>query len=629
MSDAPRRGRAWAWPAFVVLACVVVYAPSLQARFLADDLFQVSFVDGLFPYRPPWTLYFFALDDPANTWAHVERGTLPWWTVPHWRFAHLRPLSSLLLDFDYRVLPRDSAWHHVHSMIWLAATILTAHLWLRRLFRGPRKPAGVAAIAAIALLAIAFDESLAWTVAWLANRCSMISATFVALAMWLHIRRRERADAPAFGRDTASETLAWALAFAAGEYAACGLGYLLAYELVGARGGWRVRMIALLPGAVVLVGFASIYLAIGCGVYGATTYVDPFSDFGVFAAELWTRMSRMAGEVWLGLPGESERLGVRYDWTGILPRVFDKSDMDEVVRSVTHAKLALGAIALVIGPSWFFARRYLEPEERRAVTWMALGSVVSMVPLAAIPPATRALLLPTYGSAIFVGAVVVAATRAWRGPAEDGVRRLARFVLPPVAALLLVQHVVEDARQIRSQLADLLHVQEAYRRFHDNDRIHAMDLRGRHVVVLATPGLVTGIHGLSMMNVLGRPMPASWHVLAMGARPYLVRQHGESTFELSSVGEAMHAQHQETLFRAPRDALHPGASVDLPLFSAEVIHERPGEGPDAILFRFSVPLDDPSLVFLVAGSDGLEPFTFPPAGRAAALKPPRLPGGPR
>lgn len=621
MSTWLARAPAWAWPAFVIVASFVLYAPALDARFLADDLFQVSFVDGIFPYRPPFSLYFFALDDPANTWEHVERGTLPWWTVPHWRFAHLRPLSSLLLHFDYTVLPRDSNLHHVHSFLWLAAALVAAHLWFRSVI-GPT-------IAAVALCAVAFDESLAWTVAWLANRCALVSATFVAVALWLHVRRREAPQPRSWDRLAAAELGAWALAFAAGEYAACGLGYLLAYELLGTRGSVRLRLQALVPAGVVLVAFAAAYLAIGCGVYGATTYVDPFTDFGVFAAELWTRMSRMAGEVWLGLPGETERLGVRYDWTGVLPRIFDSTDMDEMVRSVTHAKLALVAIAIVVPPAWWLARRHLDPAERRTVSWMALGSVISMIPLAAIPPATRALLLPTYGSAVFVGAVLVAMVRAWRAPVKTLAHKLARALLPPISLLLLVQHVAVDAQQVRVQLGDLLHVQEAYRKFHDNDEVRAMDLRGRHVVVLATPGLVTGIHGLSMMNALGRPMPASWHVLAMGARPYLVRRHDDHTIEMSSVGEAMHAQHQETLFRAPRDGLHAGDAIELPLFSAQVIHERKNEGPDAILFRFTYALDDPRLVFLAAGPEGLEPFVFPPGGRPAALKPPRLPGGPR
>jgi hypothetical protein len=515
------RWRAWAWPAFVIVASFVLYAPALKARFLADDLYQVSFVDGIFPYRPPFSLYFFALDDPSNTWQHVERGTLPWWTVPHWRFAHLRPLSSLLLDFDYRVLPRDSNLHHVHSFLWLGAALLAAHLWLRRVI-GP-------AIAGVALLAIAFDESLAWTVAWLANRCAIVSATFVALAMWLHVRRRDAPQPRSWDRLAALELGAWALAFSAGEYAACGLGYLLAYELVGARGGLRPRLAALVPAGVVLAAFGAAYLAIGCGVYGATTYVDPFTDFGVFASELWTRMSRMAGEVWVGLPGETERLGVRYDWTGVLPRFFGAADMDETVRSVTHAKLALAAIACVVPPAWWLARRHLDDAERRTVAFMALGSVVSMIPLAAIPPATRALLLPVYGAAIFVGAVVVATVRAWKRPAQALAHKLGRGLLPALSLLLLVQHVLVDAQQVRMQLGDLLHVQESYRKFHDNDTVHAMDLKDRHVVVLATPGLVTGIHGLSMMNVLGRPMPASWHVLAMGARPYLVRRHDDHT----------------------------------------------------------------------------------------------------
>jgi hypothetical protein len=107
-----------------------------------------------------------------------------------------------------------------------------------------------------------------------------------------------------------------------------------------------------------------------------------------------------------------------------------------------------------------------------------------------------------------------------------------------------------------------------------------------------------------------------------------VRTLDPRSIELSSVGSAMHVQLQEILFRSPRDALHPGDRIDIGLFTVTVLTERP-EGPAALKFRFDRPLDDPSLVFLHAGPEGLVPIELPPVGGTQAVQPPRVPAGPR
>ncbi len=621
-ADARARAHGWRWPAAIVAIAVVLYWPALEARFLADDLFQLSFVDGLFPYRPPFSLYFFALDDPANTFSHMERGSLPWWTVPHFRFAHLRPLSSLLLEFDYRVLPRDSPWHHVHSMLWLAALLVAYQRWLRRTVPP--------SIAVIALVTIAWDEPLAWTVTWLANRCAMVSATFACLAMAVHLRRREGSEPDRFrGRQAGIELGLWLLAFSAGEYAACGIGYVLAYEVLGITASpWKSRLRALLPAGLALAAFATVYLAIGCGVYGAESYVDPFTDFDVFIGELGNRMVRMVGETFFGIPGATPHMMLRYDDTGLLTKLFDARDFDMAVAERTHAKIVLSFAVPVIGTTWWLARRWLVPRERRALAWMTVGSIVSLVPLAAVGPTTRTLVLPMVGVGVFVGAVTVATWRAWRTKARAVADWVGRAWLPAITALLWFQQTIVDVREIRNQLSELGQMQAAYTTFFDNPAVRSVDMQDRHVVVISTPGLVTGIHGLSTLNMLGRPLPRTFHVLTMGGRPILVRRHGARTLELQSVGKAMHNENQEMLFRKPAQGLHLGDEVRLSLFTAEIIHERDGQGPDAILFHFPWPLEDPRLVFLAPGPNGLEPFKMLAPGEATAVKPPIIPKRP-
>lgn len=621
MNDAEARAQAhgWRWPTAIIAIALVLYWPALQAGFLADDLFQLSFVDGIFPYQPPFSLYFFAPDDPANTLSHMERGSLPWWTVPHFRFAHLRPLSSLLLEIDYRLWPRDSPWHHVHSMLWLVATLVAYQRWLRR--------AVPPSIAIIALVTIAWDEPLAWTVTWLANRCAMLSATFASLAMAVHLRRREGATPDAWrGRDAGLELLAWGLAFASGEYAACGLGYVLAYETLGVAGSpWKARLRALAPAGLALGVFATVYVALGAGVYGAESYVDPFTDFDVFIRELANRMVRMIGETFFGVPGATPHMMLRYDDTGMLTELFDARDFDMAVAARTHAKIIAAFATPVLAATWWLARRWLQPRERRAIAWMTVGSIVSLVPLAAVGPTTRTLVLPMVGVGVFVGAVTVATWRAWRAQARGALDWVGRVFLPAVTALLWFQQTVVDIREIRNQLAELGDMQRAYTTFFDNPKVRDLDLEDRHVVVISTPGLVTGIHGLSTLNMLGRPLPRTFHVLTMGGRPILVRRHGARTLELQSVGKAMHNENQEMLFRKPEHGLRTGDEVRLSLFTAQVVHEREGQGPDAILFHFRWPLEDPRLVFLAPGPNGLEPFEMLAPGQATAVKPPIIP----
>lgn len=610
----PDPRRAWLWTAAVVLAALVLYWPATGVGLLADDVYQLALLDGLVDARAPWELYSLYPEDPVATAAHRARGSLPWWTVPDFRFVQVRPLSSLLLALDHALAPRNAVAHHLHSMAWLAATLVAAHLALRR--------ATTPGIAALALAVYAVDETFGWTVAWLANRCAMVSATFAFAALALHQRR---VDSP--GRRFGAELLLWILAFAAGEYALCGVAYVFAYALVGRVDAWRRRLRALLPAGLALAGFLALSLALGSGVHGATSYVDPLGHPVEFVLACVHRVPRMLGEIWLGLPGESERLLFRYEGSVVLRAITGLSDATGASAVVeAHGRfvlLVLGGLGL---PAWWLARRWLDPAERRAVAWTALGSLGALIPLAAILPSTRALALAALGPAVFVASLATAAVRALRPFPRDLGSRLRALGVAGVAGVLLLQHLVIDAPWARAQIAGIGSTGRSYLRFHDNPEIRDLTLADKHVVVIAAPGLVTGLHGQWILHLLGRPMPRSWHALAIGERRLLVRRFDERTLEVSTLEQAMHDQPQETLFRPPPEALHQGDEVDVGLFRARVMHERAGQGPASVHFVFDRPLEDPRLVFLAGGPSGLQAFELPAVGRAVSLPPPVLPG---
>jgi hypothetical protein len=547
---------------------------------------------------------------------HVRRGSLPWWTVEEFRFVQVRPLSSSLLWLDHAVWPKDAVVHHLHSLGWLAATLLAAYGLLRR--------ATTPVIAGVALLVYAVDETFGWTTAWLANRCAMVAAVFAFGALAVHLRR---AAGSGGGRDAWVEGGLWGLAFAAGEYALCGVAYVIAYALVGRRDAWRVRARALVPAGVMFVGFVIVSVMIGAGVHGATSYVDPVGHPLEFVLACVQRVPRMLGEIWLCLPGESDRLWFRYEGT-IVTRAMSAFVGVDGPEGVVQAHGGFVLLVLVVGgvPTWWLARRMLTEDERRAVRWMALGSLGALVPLAAILPSTRALALAALGPAVFVGSVGVAAGRAVRARGPGVSAWVRTGVLGVIAVGLLAQHVIVDAGWARAQIAGIASTGRSYQRFVAGPGMEGVELEGKHVVVIGSPGLVTGLHSLWISHLLGRPMPATWHVLQIGERRLLVRRVDARTLEVSTVGTVMHDQPQETLFRPLPESLHVGDEVDAEVFRAKVVGEHKEGGVTAVRFVFERELEDPGLMVLVGGPEGLGRFELPAVGKAVAVAAPVLPG---
>jgi hypothetical protein len=600
----------------VVLVCIWLYSPALYAGYLADDLFQISMFEGFFGEHQPWNLYSFARGDAAENAAHAARGSLPWWTVPHFRFSMLRPLSSCLIYLDHALFPRQAVVHHIHSFLWFFAGLYVVYRFIRAV-------AGES-VALMAVAAFSIDETMAWMVAWIANRCALVCLVFSFLALLLHHRHAEEPTP----KRRALELAAWGLAFMAGEYAVGGIAYLVAYEIVLGRGRALQRVRALWPGMAALALYGIAYVAGDFGVYGASTYIDPISDPFAFLSSAGERIPRMAGEVWTGMAGESERFLYRYHHTGLVGFVMPNDGADVVTQAWRHARFALVTTLAFVGGAWALARRWWTPDERRRVRFFVLGSTFALVPIAAIPPATRALMFANLGSSVFVAFVLVATFRAWRAKTETKPTAglWARRVVLSVWALAFVYvHGVRERTYVNEQMMALSGAQDSYDEFYGNPPFAALDLRGKHVVVIATPGLVTGIHGLSMLNLADRPLPKTWHVLAMGRRPYLVRRMGPRAIELDSVGGPMQLSPQEVLFRSRADAMKMGEQIDVGLFRAKVVHVREATGPDGIVFTFDRRLDDPSLVFLDVGPEGLRPFPIPPRGKTIAVQPPLLP----
>jgi hypothetical protein len=112
-------------------------------------------------------------------------------------------------------------------------------------------------------------------------------------------------------------------------------------------------------------------------------------------------------------------------------------------------------------------------------------------------------------------------------------------------------------------------------------------------------------------------------VLSLAAAEHHVRRTAVDAFELSTpAATLLDGVWVETL-RARTLPLPAGTVVALPYMTATVLEDRRGL-PSRVEFRFSRPLEDPSLVFLVLSGDRLRRFEWPPMGVEVALPRGRL-----
>ena len=85
------------------------------------------------------------------------------------------------------------------------------------------------------------------------------------------------------------------------------------------------------------------------------------------------------------------------------------------------------------------------------------------------------------------------------------------------------------------------------------------------------------------------------------------------------VPSGYHAHPADQLLRRSEDPLPMGARVDLPGMSAEVAGHTPSGHVETVLFRFDLPLDDPSFLCLARRDRELQAIRPPAAGERLLL----------
>ncbi len=525
---------------WICLALAVgLSALTLRLGFVLDDYMQLAATDGvMLPSRP--LNYFTFVHTPAEVHAFVDRGPLPWWTLPELRLRFFRPLSSALIYFDHTFLGRTAWVHHVHSGLWFVLLIFAISTLYKR--------AIPEASAALALLLFTLDDAHMMPVAWLANRNSLVSAVACVFALAAHLKWREQGWAP--GR-----WLAWlglAVGLTGGESALAFTGYFAAYELVRGK-GWAGAARGFAPFVGVLVVWAIVYRSLGYGAYGSGTYLDPGIDPLGYLQSAPPRLFALLGALTLNITSDL--------WL-LLPHTRPYLVVAGVVGTTLLATTLKGLWPL------------LSADDRRAVRWLSLGALAALIPGLATFPLDR-MLLPASVGAMGVFAILLRAAwqrrkRAWAVVAWLGILNI---VMPPLS--WLVSTTIIDRYARASEQAVL---SEPADRF-----------EGR-VVLLTASDPAPAIYGPLYLGHHGRPRPDRWWTLSMSPQGHQVTRVGDKSLELKVIDGRLLDTVFEQLMRSDAFGFSPGQVVTLDGLRVTVLEVDEGH-PTRLRADFDLPLE--------------------------------------
>ena len=568
-------------PLIAAVLSVLLALPALSAEWILDDYYHRTILLGTSRFSgllgTPAEMFRFFRGDPARTGRLVDIGLFPWWTDPTLKAEFLQALTVLTHRLDYALWPNSRALMHAQSLCWLGAAVAVTAAYYRRML-------GATWVAGVAALLFAVDDARGPTAGFLANRNVLIAATFGVAALILHDRwRRDGSRSAAL---VAPLLLAAAL-FAKEE----GIGtcaYLAAYALFADPAGRRRGCLALAPHAAVVVAWRALRGYWGYGVRDVGLYIDPLTDPGRFTAALAQRLPIQLLGQWSPIPAE---VAIAFRPPGF----------------ARFWWLAVAFLGLLL-----FATAPLLRRDRRARFW-ATGMLLAAVPAGATFPMDRLLtfvgigafgLLAQYWAFVFGGEGPT--NPLWRVPA----RALAWFfvivhaVLAPIALPFRAAHPVgpqwvEDRFSVRTPLGP--------------------EVADRTLVILNAPSPVHASYLLLRRELDGQPVPRRVRVLAPAVPAVTIRRLDARTLAVRPEGGYLRWI-LDQVFRSERRPLALGERVRLTGMTVTITALTPDGRPAEAMFRFDVPLESPSLVWLCFRGDHFEPVTPPAVGQSIELR---------
>ena len=561
-----------------VVAAVVLTATGLGVGFFADDAYHLLIIEGERTPATDGSLYTFAAGDPAVAREFIANGPYPWWTSQNVKCRFMRPLSNAMHRIDYALFGRHAVFWHLHGMLWYLALVALWAMIARRVLSPP--------VAALAALVFAIDECHWMPAVWIANRNATIASVPVLFGLYAHLRWRREGWRPGLPLSVAG----YAVGMLGGEAWLGIVAYVAAYELFGADGTVAKRALHLAPAALASIAYAIAYKALGYGVHGSGTYLEPLS--ALYLKEAPGRILALLGGLLLMSPVDAWAFLVEWRWALVL-----------------MGAAAAALFAVLLRNAW----PAIGPADRAALRWLVPGAVFSLVPVAAAFPMGRLLLGPSIGAS----AVVAVLVRHWWVARQGKVPSMPRPTRAACACIAAL-NVIAAPLGWPLQSAVVMGVGMFADRAYANAPIDDTRVAGQDIFLLAAFDPLTLMYPPILRRLNGSPLPASWHGLSASPGVHRFTRTAANAFELEAVTGAIASGVFADILRGPDEPFAVGDIVDVRNARITVLALREGR-PSTIRVECAHPLEDPSLLFLVWKDFTLAPFVLPGVGETREL----------
>jgi len=564
-------------PLFLVLLAVGLTFPSLWNGLCFDDNFHKIVLLGKVPLSEhtssPFNLFSFSDGDVRQARQEMNSGSIPWWTDEKFQVKFLRPVTSLTHWIDYQLWPDIPALMHLQSLMWFAILVALLALFYRRIM-------GVGWVAGLAALFFAVDPAHGAPAGWIANRNWLIAAVFGVLCLIAHDRWRRKG----WRRGILLGPLCLALALFSAEAGTAVGGYLLAYTLFMENGSSGKRIASLIPYGLVGCSWLLVFLLMGCGAKHTPFYIDPFKDTLAYFIALLVR-----SPVYL--------LG---QWA--LPPVFVYQFLPDFM--VKAGVIFTAVLALVLAP--------VVRKEKTARFWAA-GMLLSLLPIAAVQPSDRNLLF------VGIGAMgLLAQWFSWLSLVDWSVKsRLWRVGARIVVVMFVLIHAVIHPLSLP------MSVQSIARFYAQTEKASASLPSGpeydRQTLVLVNNPAYFFFVTSVISHRISQGEFTMIKALTSGGHPLTLIRKDLYSIEIRAKTGSLTDKDSFLIRGGKAPVLRQGESVWLSDVTIEVLEVDDGL-PTAATFRFSVPLEDPDLVWFHWQDGVYVPFTPPAVGETVAIE---------
>lgn len=572
-------------------------SPALGTGLAADDYFQRIVLHGpdggpdaigtdAIP-RGVSELFVWADGTARRAHAMMEIGMTGWWTNPELVMAYFRPIAGLTHFVDYQLWP-DTPWlMHLHSMVWLVLCWLGALVLYRRVM-GTGRSAVPAFLPVLAYALYALDDARAMTVAWIANRNALIALALALPSLVLHDVSAREADPVRVRTARWLSPMLLGAALLAGESALAIAAYLFSYAVFIDPRGRKRALFSIAPHALLTLGWALVYRALGYGARGSGLVIDPGGEPLTFLRKLLERAPvLLAGQ--FGFP---------------------PSDAWEAYPALTPwlpaAMMALALLTLAIMGALLASLLRRDPRAR----FFACGALLATVPVCAQFPHDR--LLPFIG--IGGMGLIALLLEPWLMPsAYAELSRKRRVALAGLAGLHLMLAPVWLPLRVRAPLDIERMVRAGERSIDDSPSV-----RDKTVVLMNPPVDAYAGYVPPIRAAEGRPRPAAVRWLATGASDVRITREDPTTLRVRPAAGFLSLP-SERMQRDPRDRMAVGQRVPLSDLSIEITELMPDGRPAEILAHFRYPLEDSHYLLLQWEHGRFQAFTPPTVGSSVTL----------